>query len=360
MAKNSGIGENMKKKRLIIIISIILCILVVFVGVSSIFIYEQNFNMRFETSKYFKYELSDFEDLKREKHELTSNKHQNLVGYKYFKDENSEVKGVIVISHGLGGGGHNTYMNYIDYFTDYGYLVFAYDCTGNDESDGDSVRGLPQSLIDLDYVLKYLKDNDEFKDLPIILVGHSWGGYAVSSVLNIHPDVKAVLSIAGFNKTIDIIVEQGKNVVGSFIYIFKPFISFYEFIKFGKYSNYNSLSGYEKSNAEIIIMHSEDDNTISYANSYKKYYDKFKDNNRFHFISFKDRGHNYLLRSEEAFSYADEFNEKFKELYDQYSGSIPETEIEAIYSNLDKSKAFALDENLIDEIIQIFDESIQK
>lgn len=49
-----------------------------------------------------------------------------LASYKYSKN-NQEVKGVVVIAHGLGGGGHNTYMPFIDYFTSNGYYVFAYD-----------------------------------------------------------------------------------------------------------------------------------------------------------------------------------------------------------------------------------------
>lgn len=50
----------------------------------------------------------------------------------------------MVIAHGLGGGGHNTYMPFIDYFTSNSYYVFAYDVRGNDYSDG--VEVLPQCI----------------------------------------------------------------------------------------------------------------------------------------------------------------------------------------------------------------------
>ena len=57
--------------------------------------------------------------------------------------------------------GQNTYMDVADYFTSNVYLAFAYDATGNDKSEGDSVEGLPQGVIDLDYALRYIKQSDE-------------------------------------------------------------------------------------------------------------------------------------------------------------------------------------------------------
>lgn len=347
----------MRKKKKIIIISIIIILLLIPLFIS-IFLYEQNFNKRFETNEYFKYELNDFENLKRTKDEFASNDGQLLVGYKYYKDDIVGAKGLIVISHGLGGGGHNRYMNYIDYFTSNNYLVFAYDNTGNDESEGNSVNGLSQSVIDLDYALRHIKTSDNYKDLPILLVGHSWGAYAVSSVLNIHTDIKAVLSISGFNKTIDIITEQGKTIVGPFIHVLKPYLSFYEYLKFGKYSRYSSIDGYSNESTKVIIVHSEDDSTISYASSYERYYQEYKDDSRFTFISFKDHGHNYPLGSKASHEYIIKFNEEFQKVYDEYDGSVPVSVLDDIYASLDKNLAFELDQIVMANILEVFDKSI--
>ena len=55
---------------------------------------------------------------------------QDIVIPKLRPDGTQPPKGVVVIAHGLGGGGQNTYMDLADYFTSNGYLVFAYDVTG--------------------------------------------------------------------------------------------------------------------------------------------------------------------------------------------------------------------------------------
>jgi len=95
-----------------------------------------------------------------------------LTGYKYYR-EDTEINGLVVLAHGFGGGQRN-YMHISNYFASNGYAVFAYDATGNDESEGEAVGSLPQSVVDLDYALRFVKSNSDFAGLPIALWGHSW------------------------------------------------------------------------------------------------------------------------------------------------------------------------------------------
>ena len=149
-------GRNRKK----IVLTVILCIAVLFfivlLPVLTVLVYHDNFGKRFETADWMAYSVGDFEELKVAECTFPSNDGQVLAGYHYNK-ENQQIKGVVVIAHGFGGGGYNTYMDIADYFTSNGYLVFAYDATGCDKSGGDAVGGLPQGVIDLDFALRYVK-----------------------------------------------------------------------------------------------------------------------------------------------------------------------------------------------------------
>ena len=115
------------------------------------------------------------------------------------------------MAHGFGGGGHNSYIDCANYFAHHGYWVFAYDATGNDESEGEGVGGLPQGVIDLDYAITFVEGSGNFPNLPIVLFGHSWGGYIVCSVLSYHPEVKAVIACSGFNSSSNMFEAEGKN-----------------------------------------------------------------------------------------------------------------------------------------------------
>ena len=349
-----------RKRKIIVSLIVVLMVLLLIIpfGLSAM-IYEDNFGDRYETYAPMARSIDEFVGLKKQRHTFTSDKGQKLVGYKYYRNLEN-IKGVVVISHGLGGGGHNSYMDIADFFASNGYVVFAYDATGNDESEGSSVKGIPQGLIDLDYAIQFVKQTSDFDGLPIMLFGHSWGGYSVGSVLNLHPDVKAVVMVAGFNKSMDIIEEEGKKIAGDRISVLLPFISLYERIKLGKHASYNSIDGFENSEAGAMIIHSEDDEMISQEKSFDVFYDQYQNNPRFSFVKFENRGHDYIFYSDISREYKKEFNRDF----DKYVKSLDEeftSELKKSYlkDNLDKKQLFDLDEELMTSIVKFYDKNVK-
>lgn len=347
---------NGKKRKIIIILSVVLIILLLIVPFAlSVMIYEDNFGNRYDTYPPMARSIEEFDGLNIQRYTFASDQGQKLVGYKYYRNlENT--KGVVVIAHGLGGGGHNSYMDVADFFTSNEYVVFVYDATGNDESEGSSVKGIPQGLIDLDYAIQFVKQTSDFDGLPIMLFGHSWGGYSVGSLLNLHPDVKAVVMVAGFNKSMDIIEEEGKRIAGDMMSVLMPYISLYERIKFGKFASYSSITGFQNTDAGVMVIHSSDDEMISKKNSFDVFYNLYKDSPRFDFVKFENRGHNYVYYSDASREYKDEFNRKFDEYLHSLDGELT-VELKASYLNdhLDKKLLFELDEELMDSIVKFYD-----
>lgn len=347
--------RNIKKIVLITITCIAAVFFLVLMPVLTVMVYGDNFGERFETAEWMAYSVSDFEGLKVEECTFPSNNGQLLAGYQYSK-ENEKIKGVVVAAHGFGGGGHNTYMDVADYFTSNGYLVFAYDATGNDKSEGDSVEGLPQGVIDLDYALRYVKQNHEYQNLPVVLFGHSWGAFSAGSVLNCHPDVKAAVLVAGFDRSTDLFEQQGESMIGSGIQLFMPYVSLYERLKFGKYAGYSALEGFANSDAGIMVIHSMDDTTVLPENGYEKFYDRYGGDSRFSFIEYKDRGHGYTYYSEAALRYRKQLNEDYS-AYAEAKGGGNNDEIKAEFmeKNLDKSKCYEFDYDLMQQMLEFYD-----
>ena len=260
----------------------------------TVIIYNDYFGKSVDASDRKSYSVSDFNGLKVEECSFPSNNGQLLAGYKYSKTTPQSVKGVVVLAHGLGVG-QNAYMNVANDLISNGYLVFAYDVTGNGESEGTSVEGLPQGIIDLDYALRYVKQAEQYKDLPIVLFGHSWGGYSVGNVLNCHPDIKAAVIISGFDRSCDLIKSQGKSMIGPLIEPFMPYVSLYERLKFGKYASCSALDGFNASDAGIMIVHSRDDSVVPIEYGYDKFYAAYGSDSRFCFIEYADSGHSISL-----------------------------------------------------------------
>ncbi|MDE7435762.1 MAG: alpha/beta fold hydrolase [Lachnospiraceae bacterium] len=347
--------KNKKKIALITVISILAVFFLVLMPVLTVLIYHDNFGERFETAEWMAYSVDDFEGLTVSECTFPSNNGQLLAGYQYSK-ENWEKKGVVVIAHGLGGGGQNTYMDIADYFTSNGYLVFAYDATGNDKSEGDSVKGLPQGIIDLDYALRYVKETEEYQNLPIVLFGHSWGGYSVGNVLNCHPDVKAAVLVAGFDSSMDLIEQQGELLIGSGIQLFVPYASLYERLKFGKYASYSAIDGFAASNAGIMVICSRDDTTVLPENGYDKFYEVYGNDPRFYFVEYEDRGHNYIYNSQASQRYREQLNEDYTDYVEANGGEYnAQIKTEFMEKYLDKSKCYELDYGLMQQILGFYD-----
>ncbi len=349
--------SNKKKKAIIIsAISIVLSFpLIVFPAFSAI-MYECIFGSRYETAPWLAFSVEDFEGLQMERSDFKS-ENVTLAGYKYSK-KGQEARGVVIISHGLGGGGQNTYMPFADYFTSNGYYVFTYDATGNDNSKGEDVEGLPQGLIDLDNAIDHVKTVEEYKELPIMLFGHSWGGYSVGNVLYMHPDVKAAVIFAGFNETEDLLMYQGEQIAGKASHILMPYLKLYERIKFGKeYTDITALQGMENTQAKIMVVHSKNDNTVPREYGYDEFYKAFGDSERFEFILYEDKGHDYLFYSDDSFEYREALNADYRSYVEENGREYnAETKKEFMDKYLDKKQCFEPDPLLMEKIITMFDE----
>ncbi len=301
-------GKNKKRKVLIVAVSIIVLL---FAGwwTLCVKLYDANINIRCTSYEPRMLRVEDFEGLQCTEYSFPSDKGQLLTGYLYSAGE--DQRGIVVFAHGFGGG-HNPYMASADYFAQNGYYVFAYDATGCDKSQGDGIGGTPQGVVDLEHAISFVESNDEIPELPIVLLGHSWGGYSVSNVLTYHPEVRAIIEVSGFNRASDMFESGGKSQAGAAIYAMTPFIRIHERNMYGMYATNTAMDGFDATDARIMIVHSADDDVIGIEYGCDKYYEKYKDDPRFTFVRFENRGHNEILL-DPSDTYKEEFNAGFDE-----------------------------------------------
>ena len=259
-------------------------------------------------------------------------------------------------------------MDAADYFAQHGYYVFAYDATAMDKSEGDGLGGVPQGVIDLDHAISFVESNDDIPDLPIVLFGHSWGGYCVSAVLKYHPEVRAVIECSGFNRSSDMFESGGKSQAGDVIYAMTPFIRAHERFRYGRYAANTAMDGFDSTEADVMIVHSADDDVIGIEYGLDKYYERYSDDPRFVFIRFEDRGHNDIFNDPED-TYKDEFNAGFDKWietleYDPHADENRERftadKADYITENLDRERwSHRLDEGLFARFLEFYERSVR-
>lgn len=281
-----------------------------------------------------------------------------LQGYIYGEDND---KALLVFAHGIGGG-HEEYTNVIKWFVDKGYTVFAYDCTGSVESEGDGTMGLSQSAIDLDAALTYIESDSRLSQMKKVLLGHSWGGYAVTAGLNFDHDVAASASISGYAEPVEMITEWGERILGGFVYAEIPFIRINNKLIFGDLSDLSAVDGINRTDTPVLIIHGTDDETISYNGASiisKK--DKITNPN-VQYITVSDENinrHNSIFYSQGAMSYLDEMRKQYDIISDEYGEEeIPDEINDEFYGKIDKEKSNELNEKLFNEINSFYENAL--
>lgn len=360
--------QKVKSRKKIVLIILFSFILLMIIGwwAFCVKMYNDNFNISADSYEPLMLHAEDFNGLKLTEYTFASDKGQMLAGYLYSSGNNQH--GIVILAHGFGGGGHNSYMDCADYFARNGYYVFAYDATAMDKSEGDGLGGVPQGVIDLEHAISFVEMNNDIPELPIVLFGHSWGGYCVSAVLTYHPEVKAIIECSGFNRSSDMFESGGKSQAGDVIYAMTPFIRIHEYFKYGKYASNTAMDGFKATDAAVMIVHSADDAVIGIEYGLDEYYEEFKDNDRFTFIRFEDRGHNEILNDPDD-TYKEEFNSGFDiwlETLDydykaeENKDRFKQDKADYINENLDQVRwSHRLDEDLFARFLNFYEQAIK-
>ena len=218
--------NNHKKHKGIVIASIVLiCFFAVFCLLSffgvwiahSIVFKRVNYD-GYNSKYYLLYSDLDSEQYPRKTLQIQSGK--NLLTAYLYGENNSN--GLIIVSPGHTDA-NDIKLYEIIYFVDNGWKVLCYDYTGSYTSQGKNLVGYNQSVHDLDNVLNYVDNENKFKNIPVVLFGHSLGAYASAAVLQYKHNVNAAIIASGFDTPLEQWLYSIERFTGGFHYLLYPF-----------------------------------------------------------------------------------------------------------------------------------------
>ena len=345
------------KKRIIIPIIIVFALIVgVFAAATAVTAHYMGLNFgrgeyndpRFITEYYYEHYENAYP-----RTEVSFKSGENtLKGFIYGGDND---KALLVFAHGLGCG-HEDYINTLLWFVDRGWRVFAYDATGSGYSEGDGTRGLPQSALDLDAALTFAENDTRLNSLPVFLMGHSWGSYAVTAVLNFDHDIKGVASVSGYAEPVQMIYEFASGVVGNARPLLYPSLWLYNKLRFGKYAGLSAIDGINSSGVPVLIFHGDADETIGYNNSAIMNHRSEITNPNVQYVTLDGCTHGGMFYTVEALEYKDKLWEARSKLYDEYGGNIPENVLLEFYDNADRELVNQPNTEFFEQIEMFFDD----
>ena len=272
-----------------------------------------------------------------------------LRGYVYKAEQ---PKGFVVFRHGIGSD-HTSYLALICALVDRGWTVFAYDAIGSGISDGDNVKGMAQSALDVAAAVEFARERGMVGDLPLALWGHSWGGYGVSAAMDIVPDVDACVTMSGYNSPVGVLMEFTQRMMGPVAATQFPTMWLNNKLAFGADADRTALDGINKTNAPVLIVHGTGDAVVDYnGSSIIAQRDRISNANvQYLTRSEPDRdGHNSYFYSAEANEYLNAKAAELEKLKEQYPDGVPEDVLASFMKDFDSNRANVADPELIDAI----------
>ena len=275
-----------------------------------------------------------------------------LKGYYY----PSTTQKLVVIVHGFRSGADD-FLPLTRALVNKGFCVFAFDATGTYDSKGRSLVGMCQSLVDLDNTLKFIQTTPLSKH-QLYLVGHSLGGYAVLSVLQLHNNVKGCVALAPVCDATKIFVQKACQYIGAIATIYQPTFDVIQRITFGKYVHCNSIKGINSTNIPVLIVQGAMDkvvppNTISVT----AYMSQITNPNVcFCQVEGVFGEHSNVWHSREAVEYKNTVEKYVKNIKNRTMRKSPK--LSSYYQKVDDALYSQVDNNLVEKIVETFSKAI--
>ena len=190
------------------------------------------------------------------------------------------------------------------------------------------------------------------------MFGHSWGGYAVTAVLKYHHSIRAVVSVAGFNSPLKMILEWGKDMMSVLTYVEYPYMYLYQKLKFGKKLGITAVDSISQVDIPVLLIHGSADDTVHVNGASIFACRKEITNPKVKYILYekeRQNGHMTLLRDIQALEYVNEIAKEYNELVKELGKKLTREQVAVVFDKVDKQKANQVNEELLQVISQFYE-----
>lgn len=259
--------------------------------------------------------------------------------------------GLIILISGAGGGAES-HLAEMMYFVDHGWAVLAYDGTGVRSSEGTGTRGLSQAKRDALAAIAFASEAPEVAGLPIVLYGHSMGGYAAAAALD-SSEIAGAVSISAFNSPVETMHYYAKQYIGVLADASYPFLCLQNYLTFGKDADTSALDTINSVDKPVMIVYGTNDTVIPEELSLYSHREQIT-NSEAVFLSVTEDGrssHSTAWLTAEAAEYAERCRTRLESLQEEYNGDIPPEELQAFFDSINYSRLYELDEGFMAQVL---------
>lgn len=211
-----------------------------------------------------------------------------------YEVETDSPKGVVIMLTGITGPSVTYFYGMSELLFSNGYSSVLVDVRGHGKSEGNRICFGIEETKDVQAVVDYIKAKEEYKNVPIIVMGTSMGGAIAVNSASLIDDIDGLISIAAFSSwtdaNMDMVELKGwPRLLGEFL---RPTVVLYGWLSFGndyfKYVPENNIKNI--GDKPVLFMQATNDPEVSVQSFYRLYeaYGKETDtwvrDNNHHFV----------------------------------------------------------------------------
>lgn len=170
--------------------------------------------------------------------------------------------GVVVVSNGVNCR-LDRHLPEILCFVDHGFSVMTFENTGVGKSEGGGTVGIAQARLDMVAAIEYVKSSAALSKLPLVLYGHSLGGYAAATALRDAPEIRAAVCVSGFDSPNENMRRSARRYVGVLADIQYPFMCLQNYFLFGDKSDSSAVEAINSTDTPVMIVGGSGDDVVT-------------------------------------------------------------------------------------------------
>lgn len=178
-------------------------------------------------------------------------------------------KAIIICLSGMHMPSATVYFGHARFFKENNYATILFDMRAHGESDGDMICLGYKEYLDTKAIVKHIKADSAYKNIPLVVFGLSMGGTTAINSIGEIPEISGLISLSAFSSWEDIFYEFMASQSSFFLAtMVKPFVPL---VTLAKYKvdiwSIKPVKEIEKlGNRPALIMHSKEDSEVPYSN----------------------------------------------------------------------------------------------
>jgi uncharacterized protein len=178
-------------------------------------------------------------------------------------------KAIIICISGIHQPSATVYFGHARFFKENNYATILFDMRAHGESEGDMICLGYKEYLDTKAIVKHIKANPAYNNIPIVVFGLSMGGTTAINSIGEIPEINGLISLSAFSSVEDVFYEALASQSPVFLAkMVKPFIPMIALVKYKV--NIWSIKPVKEikklGNRPALIMHTKEDSEVSYSN----------------------------------------------------------------------------------------------